>query len=116
MRLTKPRFAPLSDAELTPEQAEALEPMRPGPVLNIFRTLAHAPKALSRFNSWGGYILSKRNDLEPREREIVILRTGLLGTSGYECSQQVRIVLHEVLTQADIARIKQGAQAGWSQA
>ena len=28
MRLTKPRFAPLSDAELSPEQAEALEPMR----------------------------------------------------------------------------------------
>src|SRR4051794_5447190 len=51
MRLTKPRYAPLSDAELTPEQAEALEPMRPGPVLNIFRTLARAPKALSRFNA-----------------------------------------------------------------
>ena len=63
MRLTKPRFAPLSDAELTPEQAEALEPMRPGPVLNIFRTLARAPKALTRFNAWGGYVLSRRNDL-----------------------------------------------------
>ena len=30
MRLTKPRVAPLSDAELTPEQSEALEPMRTG--------------------------------------------------------------------------------------
>jgi len=39
MRLSKPRIAPLSDAELNPEQAEALEAFRPGPVLNIFRTL-----------------------------------------------------------------------------
>ena len=55
MRLAKPRIAPLADAALTPEQAAALEPFRPGRVLNIFRTLAHAPKALTRFNSWGGY-------------------------------------------------------------
>src|SRR2546423_384346 len=93
MRLTKPRYAPLSDAELTPEQAEALEPMRPGPVLNIFRTLARAPKALSRFNAWGGYVLSRRNDLPPREREIVILRTGWLCKSGYEWTQHKRIGL-----------------------
>ena len=116
MRLTKPRFAPLSDAELTPEQAEALEPMRPGPVLNIFRTLARAPKALSRFNAWGGYVLSRRNDLAPREREIVILRTGFLCKSGYEWTQHVRIGLREGLTEDEIARLKQGADAGWSAA
>ncbi len=116
MRLTKPRFAPLSDAELTPEQAEALEPMRPGPVLNIFRTLAHAPKALARFNSWGGYVLSRRNDLAAREREIVILRTGFLCKSGYEWTQHVRIGLQAGLTEDEIARLKQGAEAGWSAA
>ena len=116
MRLTKPRFAPLSDAELTPEQAEALEPMRPGPVLNIFRTLARAPKALVRFNQWGGYVLSRRNDLAPREREIVILRTGFLCKSGYEWTQHVRIGLREGLTEDEIARLKQGADAGWSAA
>jgi alkylhydroperoxidase family enzyme len=114
MRLTKPRFAPLSDAELTPEQAESLEPMRPGPVLNIFRTLAHAPKALARFNAWGGYVLSRRNDLAAREREIVILRTGFLCKSGYEWTQHVRIGLQSGLTQDEIARLKQGAEAGWS--
>jgi alkylhydroperoxidase family enzyme len=114
MRLTKPRFAPLSDAELTPEQAEALEPMRPAPVLNIFRTLARAPKALVRFNQWGGYVLSRRNDLPPREREIVILRTGFLCKSGYEWTQHVRIGLREGLTEDEIERLKQGADAGWS--
>ena len=116
MRLTKPRFAPLSDAELTPEQAEALEPMRPGPVLNIFRTLAHAPKALARFNQWGGYVLSRRNDLPAREREIVILRTGFLCKSGYEWTQHKRIGLQSGLTEDEINRIKAGPDAGWSAA
>ncbi len=116
MRLTQPRFAPLSDAELTPEQAEALEPMRPGPVLNIFRTLARAPKALTRFNAWGGYVLSRRNDLAAREREIVILRTGYLCKSGYEWTQHRRIGLQSGLTEDEIARIKAGAEAGWSPA
>jgi alkylhydroperoxidase family enzyme len=116
MRLTKPRYAPLSDAELTVEQSEALEPMRPGPVLNIFRTLVRAPKALTRFNAWGGYVLSRRNDLPPREREIVILRTGFLCKSGYEWTQHHRIGLQAGLTAEEIARIKTGAGAGWAPA
>ena len=116
MRLSKPRIAPLSDAELTPEQAEALEAFRPGGVLNIFRTLARAPKALKRFNEWGGYVLSRRNDLTARDREIVILRTGFLCKSGYEWTQHVRIGLREGLTEDEIARIKAGAGAGWSAA
>lgn len=116
MRLSKPRIAPLSDAELTPEQAEALEPFRPGPVLNIFRTLAHAPKALKRFNDWGSYVLSRRNDLPAREREIVILRTGWLCRSGYEFTQHTRIGLTSGLSKDEIQRIKAGAEAGWSAA
>ena len=116
MRLTKPRIAPIADADLSPEQAEALEAFRPGPVLNIFRTLVHAPKALGRFNQWGGYILSRRNDLPAREREIVILRTGYLCKSGYEWTQHVRIGLREGLTDDEIERLKAGAGAGWSAA
>lgn len=116
MRLSKPRIAPLSDAELTPEQVEALEPFRPGPVLNIFRTLAHAPKALKRFNDWGGYVMSRRNDLPAREREIVILRTGWLCRAGYEFTQHTRIGLRSGLTHDEIARIKAGAEAGWAAA
>lgn len=116
MRLSKPRIAPLSDAELSPEQAEALEAFRPGPVLNIFRTLVRAPKALKRFNDWGGYVLSRRNDLPAREREIVILRTGYLCKSGYEFTQHTRIGLQSGLTEDEIVRIKKGADAGWSPA
>ena len=118
MRLTAPRIAPLRDEDLTPEQAEALLPMRSGKmgVLNIFRTLAHAPKALTRFNAWGGYVLSRRNDLPEREREIVILRIGFLCKSGYEFTQHTRIGLEAGLSADEIVRIKQGAGAGWSDA
>ena len=119
MRLSAPRVAPLEDAELTDEQREALRPMsadgrRP---LNIFRTLARAPKALARFNEWGSYVLSRRNSLPAREREIVILRVGFLCKSGYEFTQHTRIGLNEGLTEAEIAAIKAGAGANsWSAA
>jgi alkylhydroperoxidase family enzyme len=116
MRLTKPRIAPMSDAEMGPEQKEALKDFGAGPLLNIFRTLARAPKALSRFNAWGGYVLSRRNDLPAREREIVILRTGFLCKSGYEFTQHTRIGLQSGLTDAEIENIKRGADAGWSAA
>jgi alkylhydroperoxidase family enzyme len=117
MRLSAPRVAPLEDAELTEEQREALKPMsadgrRP---LNIFRTLARAPKALTRFNEWGAYVLSRRNSLPSREREIVILRVGYLCKSGYEFTQHTRIGLNEGLSEAEIAAIKLGASANsWS--
>src|SRR5262245_46733647 len=116
MRLTKPRIQPLSDAELNPDQEEALKEIRPGPILNIFRTLVNAPKALARFNAWGGYVLSRRNDLPAREREIVILRIGYLCKSGYEWTQHHRIGLREGLTADEIERIKAGAGAGWTPA
>ena len=115
MRLAQARIAPLSDAELNDDQKEVLKPFG-NRVLNIFRTLVRAPKALQRFNEWGGYILSRRNDLPPREREIVILRTGFLCKSGYEWTQHVGIGKREGLTDDEIVRIKKGAEAGWSAA
>ena len=118
MRLAAPRIAPLQDSELTEDQRAALAPMSTGgrPPLNIFRTLARAPKALARFNEWGGYVLSRRNSLPAREREIVILRVGYLCKSGYEFTQHTRIGLNEGLTEAEIANIKRGADAAWSPA
>ena len=115
MRLTKPRIAPLSDAEMGEEHKEALKDFGPN-ILNIFRTLVRAPKALVRFNAWGGYVLSRRNDLPAREREIVILRTGYLCKSGYEFTQHTRIGLQSGLSEAEIAQIKAGPDAGWSAA
>ena len=122
MRLNQPRIKPLSDDGQTPEQAEILASLGggsvipAGPVLNIFRTMANAPQALKAFLTWGNYILSRKNDLPAREREIVILRTGFLCKSGYEWTQHVEIGLRCGLTADEIARLKAGPDAGWSPA
>jgi alkylhydroperoxidase family enzyme len=118
MRLAKPRIAPLKDEELTPEQIERLAKSRQkdGGILNIFRTLVRAPDAFRAFSWWGGYVMS-RNSLIPRDREIVILRTGWLCKSGYEWTQHHRIGLQSGLAAEEIERIKTGAGAvGWTAA
>ena len=109
MHLNSPRIAPLSDSALTEEQRAALAPVRAnGPPLNIFRTLAHAPAALTAFLAWGSYVLSKKNGLPAREREIVILRIGYLCRSGYEWTQHAEIGKRAGLTDDEIARLKTG--------
>ena len=120
MRLDKPRIEPVDLDRLDADQRAALEPFLAsdggkvggGKILNIFRTLAHAPKALTAFLGWGTYILSKRNALSPRDRELVILRTGYNCRSGYEWTQHKRIGLDCGLTEDEIARIKTGPDAG----
>jgi alkylhydroperoxidase family enzyme len=115
LRTTTPRIAPLTDAEYNDEQKEMLAPMG-GRVLNIFRTLVREPKAFKGFLAWGNYVLSRRNALPEREREIVILRTGYLCKSGYEWTQHVIIGKRSGLSDDEIGRLKKGAEAGWSAA
>ena len=59
MHLPHPRIPPVALAALTSDQREALAPASyPNtPPLNIFRTLAHDPAALSAFLAWGTHIL-----------------------------------------------------------
>lgn len=116
MRLKAPRIAPLADADMNADHREALAAQfGRGKVYNIFRTLARAPDAYRGFMRWGGYILSDKNSLAPREREIVILRAGFNWKSGYEWAQHVRIGKQCGLTDDEIARIKAGPDApGWS--
>ena len=118
MRLTTPRVVPVAAEDWTEEQREIVEPMlKRGPLLNIFRTLLIHPAAARAFLVWGGYILSRKSTLPPREREIVILRTGFLCRSGYEWTQHVPIGRRAGLTEEEIDRIKIGADApGWSPA
>ena len=114
MRLTSPRIAPLQNAEMDAEQQEIVAPMGER-VINIFRTMVQAPKAAKGFLAWGNYVLSKKNDLPAREREIVILRIGFLCKSGYEWTQHVPIGIRAGLTEDEVARSKGGADApGWS--
>jgi alkylhydroperoxidase family enzyme len=117
MRLNEPRIAPAQDADFTDEQRELAEQQRsrrPGPILNVQRTLFRAPEAAKAFNQWAAYVLSQRNSLPTRQREIVILRVGYLCKSGYEFAQHQRLGLQVGLTADEIAKIKAGADAGWS--
>lgn len=118
MRLTTPRVAPVPVESWTEEQREIAAPMLArGPLINIFRTLLTHPAAAKAFLVWGGYILSRKSTLPPRQREIVILRTGFLCRSGYEWTQHVPIGRRAGLTDDEIARIKTGADApGWGAA
>jgi 4-carboxymuconolactone decarboxylase len=118
MRLETPRVAPLPDEELPSELDELWERSRKTRwgLLNIYRCLAHSPEALRRFNEWSSYLVSRRNPLPPREREIVILRAGILCKSGYEWAQHVGMGLAAGLTPEEIERVKHGAEAGWSEA
>ena len=118
MRLSKPRIVPLDLDRIDAAQEAALVPVREGRlgVLNIFRTLAHAPKALTAFLGWGSYILSRRNALPARERELAILRTGFNCGAGYEWTQHCPIGLEAGLTEAEIEAIKEGPQGStWSE-
>jgi 4-carboxymuconolactone decarboxylase len=115
MRPSQPRIAPLEEAEWSPEQREILAPIRQsGRVYNIFKTLIRHPKLLKRWLPFANHILYK-STLDPREREMVILRIGWLCRAEYEWGQHVQIGKRAGLTDAEIARIGAGPDApGWT--
>ena len=59
-----------------------------GPILNIYRALSHSPEALRRFMKFGSYFLSE-GKLDPKLRELAILRAGYLCRAPYEFAQHV---------------------------
>jgi len=113
MRLTTPRVPPLSDDEMP---GDLRERFGDGPLLNIFRTLAHHPDLFKRWLVFGNHVLGK-STLPAREREIAILRVGHLRNSGYEWTQHVRIALDCGLSEDEIRRIRTGPNASeWTDA
>jgi 4-carboxymuconolactone decarboxylase len=115
MRLTQPRLEPLAEEKWDDETRELLERLQiDGRVFNIFRTLAAHPKLLKRWLVFGNHILYK-STLPPRERELLILRTGWLCRAEYEWGQHVAIGKRAGLSSDEINRIKEGPDApGWS--
>ena len=115
----EPRIEPLPESEWDPELAEVFGGQsdsvpRRTRVLNIFRTLAHHPKLLRRWTVFGNHVLFK-STLQPRERELVILRTGWNCRAEYEWGQHSRIGREAGLTDEEICRIPIGPDAaGWS--
>lgn len=111
MRLQKPRLEPLDPAEM---DAETKVAFGEGPVLNIFRTLAHHPKLMKRWLVFGNHILAK-NSLTPRDRELAILRVGWLCQAEYEWAQHAAIALNSGINEEEIERVSRGPDAeGWT--
>jgi len=116
---SKPRIAPLPEAQWSEDARKVIEPTRQmsgGKVFNVFSTLAHHPHLLKRWMVFANHVLVKTT-LPPREREILILRAGWLCGSEYEWGQHVVIGRASGLTDDDIERISVGPDApGWSAA
>jgi 4-carboxymuconolactone decarboxylase len=112
MRLNKPRLEPLAVEDMAEEDRVAFGD---GPVLNIFRTLAHHPKLLKRWLVFGNHILGK-NSLTPRDRELAILRVGWLCKAEYEWAQHAAIALRCDISKDEIERVTRGPEAeGWTE-
>ena len=91
MRLEKPRIQPLTLENSNEDQAKMLKQQQiRGKPANIFLTMANHEKLAKRWLVFGNHILSK-STLDPREREIAILRIGWLCQAGYEWGQHVVI-------------------------
>ncbi|MGE0681444.1 MAG: carboxymuconolactone decarboxylase family protein [Candidatus Binatia bacterium] len=116
-RPSAPRIAPLAETEWTEEQRTELEPpYKEGQLYNVVGTLAQHWQAYKKFIVWGRHVLGDTSTLPPRERELLILRTGWLCQAEYEWGQHVVIGKKAGLTDEEIARIKEGPDAkGWSQ-
>lgn len=111
-----PRVAPVTD--LTPEQAELLSKTLITPdsdPLNLFATLAHHPRLLKRANALGGLFMA-HGTLDPRDREIVILRVATRVESAYEWAQHEVIGRRCGLGPEEIARVREESLDGWSPA
>lgn len=85
-----------------------------GPASNIFDTLVRHPGLFRKWLPFGGKLLSGK--LPPRDRELLILRTGWLCRSAYEWGQHVLIARSVGVTDEEIDRVVEGADAeGWDQ-
>jgi alkylhydroperoxidase family enzyme len=114
MTTTAPRVAPLPPEQWDADTAKILETSKMGGrVLNIFATLAHHPDLLRRWMVFGTHVLVK-STLAPRQRELLILRTGWNCRAEYEWGQHVVIGRLVGLTDEEITRVTQGPDApGW---
>jgi len=112
MRLEKPRLDPLEPEEI---DSEIRSRFGDGKILNIFRTLAHHPKLMTRWLVFGNHVLAK-NSLSARDRELVILRVGWLCKAEYEWAQHAEIALKSDISKDEIKRVTQGPDAaGWGE-
>jgi AhpD family alkylhydroperoxidase len=96
---------PYPDPSTAPEAVREL--IAGLPSLNIFRMLPHAESFLRGFGQLGTAILS-RAALDPRLRELVILRVAAQSPAAYEWQQHVPIARATGATDEQIAALERG--------
>ena len=98
------RLPYVDPAQASPPVREALEALPP---LNIFRTVAHAETAVRPLLRLGGAILGQ-GELDPRRRELVILRTAAVTGAEYEWVQHQAIARGVGASEEQIAAVRAG--------
>jgi alkylhydroperoxidase family enzyme len=114
--LVVPRIAPVSLEGNPPDiQAQIDDAAEAtGGAANIFLTLARYPGLLRKYLPFAGKLLNAGR-IEPRLRELTILRTAWLCRSEYEWAQHNRIGRDAGLTDAEILRVVNDPDdAAWS--
>jgi 4-carboxymuconolactone decarboxylase len=82
---------------------------------NVLGTMAQHWDAAQKFLVWAYHVMGETSTLPPRERELLILRIGWLCQSEYEWGQHVLFARAAGLSDTEIVRIKEGADAvGWA--
>ena len=81
-----------------------------GPILNIFRAMSHSPEAMLRFMRFGSYFL-EQGKLDPKLRELAILRVARRAGAEYEWVQHVVIARAVGVTDAQIEALERGDDA-----
>ena len=109
-----PRIPPLPPEEQDDRARELLGGVRiDAPASNIFTTLVRNPGLYAKWLPFGGKLLAGK--LPPRERELLILRTGWRCRSEYEWGQHAVVGRAAGLTDDEIARVAAGPDAAeWS--
>lgn len=97
---------PYADPASAPDKARRAFENAPAP-LNIFRMLLNAPSCMPGFMSLGGAILS-RQQLDPKLRELAILRVAALSQASYEWTQHVPIARACGATDPEIEAVQSG--------
>lgn len=107
------RILPVADPSEDVAELLGKSLVRNGRSLNILATLAHHPLLLKRYNALGGLFL-RYGEVPPRERELVILRTGWRSGSEYEFGQHTLMGLDAGLSQAEIAALAGNSAESWA--
>ena len=114
VRLTRPRIPPLAETALTDAHRQLLAKhqigARPG---NAAMTLLTIPDLVDGVMTFQNYITGQ-SSLEPRHRELLILRTAWLLNNDYIWGEHAIEAKKAGFSAADLRRVAQGPEAqGW---